>query len=153
MSQRQLEISNWYDPLTCPVEATRELLHALEDSGEFPIARGELSIAFVTDTAIAKVHETFMNEPTATDVITFPADATMDFAGEIIVSVDHAIEQAKTLNEPFSRELSLYLIHGWLHLAGYDDRSEEDRTKMRQAEQRALAIAAQTSASKGFKLK
>ena len=44
------------------------------------------------------------------------------------------------MGEPFSRELSLYLIHGWLHLAGYDDRAEADRAKMREAEQLALSL-------------
>jgi len=44
------------------------------------------------------------------------------------------------LGEPFSRELSLYLIHGWLHLAGYDDRSEAERTQMRAAEKDALDL-------------
>ena len=153
MSQLQLEISNRYNQLACPIEATRKLLGALEASGEFPITDGELSIAFVTDIAIAQVHKTFMNDPSATDVITFPADLKMDSAGEIIISVDHALNQAKALNEPFSRELSLYLIHGWLHLAGYDDRSEEDRIAMRKAEQKALTIVDQTLANKGFELK
>lgn len=150
MSRLRLEINNQYDALACPIEATRELLGALEDSGVFPITGGELSIAFVTDMAIAKVHEAFMDDPTATDVITFPADPKMDFAGEIIVSVDHARNQAKKMDEPFSRELSLYLIHGWLHLAGYDDCSDEDRAAMRKAEQKALAIVDQ--AVSGFQI-
>lgn len=152
MNRLRLEINNQYDALACPIEATRELLGALEDSGAFPITAGELSIAFVTDMAIAKVHEAFMDDPTATDVITFPADPKMDFAGEIIVSVDHARNQAKKMDEPFSRELSLYLIHGWLHLAGYDDCSDEDRAAMRKAEQKALAIVDQASKGKPFKL-
>ena len=53
---------------------------------------------------------------------------------------DHARSRAEELGEPFSRELSLYLIHGWLHLAGYDDRAEADRAKMREAEQLALSL-------------
>ena len=152
MARLSLEINNQYDQLACPIETTRELFGILETSGLFPIAKGELSIAFVTDEAIAKVHETFMDDPSATDVITFPADPTMDFAGEIIVSVDHARNHAKKLNEPFSRELSLYLIHGWLHLAGYDDHSEKDRIAMREAEQLVLSIVDQTATGNGFKL-
>lgn len=150
MNQLQLEINNQYDSLNCPIEATRKLFSALEASGTFPITNGELSIAFVTDTVIAQVHKTFMDDPSATDVITFPADPKMNSAGEIIVSVDHALDRAKELNEPFSRELSLYLIHGWLHLAGYDDRSEEDRKAMRAAEQKAMAIVEQAAAASNF---
>jgi probable rRNA maturation factor len=76
----------------------------------------------------------------------------MDFAGEIIVSVDQALDRAKELNEPFSRELSLYLIHGWLHLAGYDDHSEQDQALMRTAEQSALKIIDQASAGDDFRI-
>lgn len=152
MSQLQLEISNQYDSLACPIEATQKLLRTIESSGAFPIANGELSIAFVTDEAIAHVHEVFMNDPSATDVITFPPDLNMNFAGEIIVSVDHALDQAKELNESFSRELSLYLIHGWLHLAGYDDRTVKDQTAMRAAEQKAMKIASQAQVIENFRM-
>ena len=93
-----------------------------------------------------------MNDPTPTDVITFPADAAMQSAGEIIVSVDHARSRAAELGEPFSRELSLYLIHGWLHLAGYDDRNDSDRAKMRAAEQIALQLVDQAPETVEFVL-
>lgn len=135
-----LEINNQYNPLDSPEAAAEALFEILHDSEQFPITGGELSIAFVDDEQIAQVHADFMDDPTATDVITFPADLAMDSAGEIIVSVDHARSRAAELGEPFSRELSLYLIHGWLHLAGYDDRQESDRAKMREAEQIALGL-------------
>ena len=64
----------------------------------------------------------------------------MDSAGEIILSVDHAQTRAIEMNIPFDRELSLYLAHGWLHLAGYDDKTSEDRIEMRQAENKAMKI-------------
>ena len=140
MNQVQLEVSSRYKSLADPEEATRALFAAIEKSGQFPITAGELSIVFVDDNEIAQIHADFMDDPTPTDVITFPADELMESAGEIIVSVDHAQMKATELNLPFSRELSLYLIHGWLHLAGFDDRNEEDRAKMRQAEQQALAL-------------
>lgn len=140
MSPIHLEINNQYSRLEAPEAATIELFETIMESGKFPIGEGELSIAFLDDAAIARVHADFMDDPSPTDVITFPADLEMDSAGEILVSVDHAQERAKELDEPFSRELSLYLIHGWLHLAGFDDRNEEDRLKMRAAEQEALAL-------------
>ena len=135
-----LEINNAYSTLDAPESATRRLFNILHESGRFPISEGELSIAFVDDAQIARVHADFMDDPTPTDVITFPANPEMESAGEIIVSVDHARSRSAELSEPFSRELSLYLIHGWLHLAGYDDREEEDRPKMREAEQIALGL-------------
>ena len=79
-----------------------------------------------------------MNDPTPTDVITFPASEEMESAGEIIVSVDHAKMRAEELGVPFSQELSLYIAHGWLHLTGYDDHKEDDQAAMRLAEKRAM---------------
>ena len=76
----------------------------------------------------------------------------MESAGEIIVSVDHARSRAEELGEPFSRELSLYLVHGWLHLAGFDDRNETDRSAMRIAEQQALKILDKTSINTHFNI-
>jgi probable rRNA maturation factor len=140
MSRLHLEVSNQYKLLADPIEAAKQLYHALEASGAFPIAQGELSVVFVTDATIGRIHGEFMHDPSATDVITFPANTEMESAGEIIVSVDHARSRAEELGEPFSRELSLYLVHGWLHLAGYDDRNETDRVAMRIAEQQALKI-------------
>jgi probable rRNA maturation factor len=140
MEKLHLEVSNQYSRLESPEAATLELFKLLHASGKFPISGGELSVAFVDDVTIGRVHGDFMDDPTATDVITFPADPEMTSAGEIIVSVDHAQSQAKELGEDFSRELSLYLVHGWLHLAGLDDRNDDDRQKMRAAEQVALAL-------------
>lgn len=148
-----LEINNLYEALLDPEAATAELLRRLEASRHFPIGGGELSVAFVDDTTIARIHDDFMQDPSPTDVITFPADEAMATAGEIIVSVDHARSRSEELREPFSRELSLYLVHGWLHLAGYDDRSEADRRNMRQAEQSALKLIAKAGPFPEFRIK
>lgn len=150
MSRLHLEINNQYKLLADPIEAAKQLCRALEASDAFPIARGELSVVFVTDTIISQIHDDFMNDPSATDVITFPANIEMESAGEIIVSVDHARSRAEELGEPFSRELSLYLVHGWLHLAGYDDRNETDRAAMRIAEQQAFKVLDKTSINTHF---
>ena len=134
------EVSNLYRALVDPEMATLARCRALERSQCFPIGDGDLSVVFVDDAAIARLHEAFMSDPSPTDVITFPADPEMKSAGEIVISVDHARCRATELAIPFSRELTLYLIHGWLHLAGYDDHSEGDRESMRAAEVQALAL-------------
>jgi len=152
MNPLQLEISNLYNRLADPETDTVALFRALEASGDFPISTGELSIVFASDSAIGKIHDDFMGDPNPTDVITFPANLAMGSAGEIIVSVDHARCRAKELGEPFSRELSLYLVHGWLHLAGYDDRNDTDRAAMRIAEQQALAILDKAAVGSAFQL-
>ena len=148
----QPAIRNEYNALRDPGPAANAIVEALERSGHFPIHGGELSIVFVDDATIAKIHDRFMDDPSPTDVITFPADPEMESAGEIILSVDRARERAAELHEPFSRELTLYLVHGWLHLAGYDDREPQEREQMRQAEKQALAVLDANGASSNFTL-
>lgn len=81
-----------------------------------------------------------MSDPSPTDVITFPGDPAMDFAGEICVSADRARSFSKRQGSDFSRELALYLVHGYLHLAGHDDTDPQAKRKMRQAEKKALLL-------------
>ena len=101
---------------------------------------GELSLAFLTDPALAALHANFLGDPTPTDVITFEAQPGMGAAGEICVSADtaRAFAQAKKLD--FSRELTLYIVHGWLHLAGYDDLQPAKKRQMRAAEVLAMKL-------------
>lgn len=113
---------------------------------------GELSIAFLTDAALARLHDRFMADPSATDVITFEGDPAHAMAGEICVSVDAAARHAGKSSAALSRELTLYVVHGWLHLAGYDDRSPADRRAMRGAEARAMGILSRAGSVPVFKL-
>ena len=106
--------------------ATRALPHcmAAARSGEAALlSLKEIEISFVSDKAIARVHGEFLNDPTPTDVITFPH-------GEIIISLDTAHRQAAEHHETYEREVALYIIHGLLHLAGWDDHGESERLEM-----------------------
>ena len=134
--------------------------------GESAVAAGELSLVFLTDQALAKIHADFMNDPTATDVITFEGDATAGLAGEICVSADTAarfvgaaLDAARgrprgtpLLQGDFSAELTLYLVHGWLHLAGYDDLQPAKKRRMRAAEARAMKLLHSAKAVPEFRL-
>ncbi|HEX7632373.1 MAG TPA: rRNA maturation RNAse YbeY [Lacunisphaera sp.] len=133
---------------------------------------GELSLVFLTDPALAKIHADFMDDPTATDVITFEGDATAGLAGEVCVSADTAwkyvegprlcgpsgrhgrkrLAGTRTLQEKFSAELTLYLVHGWLHLAGYDDLQPAKKRRMRAAEARAMKLLQKADAVPAFRL-
>ena len=116
------------------------------------LAAGELSLVFLTDAALAQLHADFLADPSPTDVITFAGDPAQGTAGEICVSADAALRQvssctsrsgsaAPRLSTPdFSTELTLYLVHGWLHLAGYDDLQPAKKRRMRRAEARAMKL-------------
>lgn len=136
----QLELNNQFNGLQVPFEALCKQVETLEASELFPIQAGELSLAFVDDQTLASIHAEFMDDPNPTDVITFAAEPAMESAGEILISVDRAIEQARQQGVPFSHELSLYFIHGWLHLAGYTDDTPEAILKMRAAEKTAMRL-------------
>ena len=89
----------------------------------------ELELSLVDDATLAEVHADFLDDPTVTDVITFPH-------GEILVSVEMAARRAEEFGKGLRGETFLYLIHGILHLAGLDDRNEEDAAAMAQEQER-----------------
>lgn len=91
---------------------------------------GELNlveISLVDDESIAEIHARFLDDPTPTDVITFPHGGGI---GEILVSVDTAKRQAAELGEPWEREVFRYMVHGMLHLHGHLDYVPEQRELM-----------------------
>ncbi|MBV9875832.1 MAG: rRNA maturation RNase YbeY [Verrucomicrobia bacterium] len=83
----------------------------------------EILVVLVSDRKISAIHEQFMGIAGATDVITFQH-------GEILISVETAVRQAIDYESDLSRELRVYIAHGLLHLAGYDDHSEEGFREM-----------------------
>lgn len=153
MQPRDVQINNLYPKLRF-TEHTVQALFDLLDTLPYPykIPQGELSIAFLDDSRIAQLHKDFLNDPTTTDVITFPADPHFELAGEICVCVDRALSLSQTLNIPFNEELSLYLIHGWLHLAGFNDVTKPEIVAIRAAEKDILQILEKASAIPDFHL-
>ncbi len=112
---------------------------------------GELSVVFLTDSALARLHADFLADPTITDVITFEGDPLLGTAGEICVSADTADTFAAAHDRDFSEELTLYVVHGWLHLAGYDDLQPRKKRRMRAAEARAMKLLAAHDAIPAFR--
>ena len=96
-------------------------------------SRGGVEVAFVNDETIAQLHEQFMDIPGPTDVITFPMHDPEDphsSLGEVVVSTDTAIRQAPEFGLDPVDESLLYVVHGVLHIAGYDDQEVEERDQM-----------------------
>jgi rRNA maturation RNase YbeY len=84
-----------------------------------------------------RLHEEFLSDPTPTDVMAFPY-ADKDLFGEIIVNSDMALLQAPLQKQSALAEMTLYIVHGALHLLGFDDTSVPSREKMRAAEQKVV---------------
>ncbi|GAB5562463.1 MAG: hypothetical protein SynsKO_41100 [Synoicihabitans sp.] len=143
---RVVEISNQHPHLKIDEDAIRAVIHTLDNAAErfmHGAPDGELSLVFMDDAGIAKLHADFLNDPSVTDVITFEGDVMFGTAGEICVSADTAKTYSAQHGHDFSTELTLYIIHGWLHLAGYDDLEPTKKRRMRAAEKRALLILQQ----------
>lgn len=110
-----------------------------------------VSVVLVNDRRIRAMNVEFLDHDYATDVITFPLDdEAVD--GEIYISVETAARQAKEYNVSFKQELLRLVIHGVLHLLGFDDATPELRGRMHQEENRVLQalekVRAQATARK-----
>ena len=113
-------------------EVERVVAAALAHGGRPGI---EIEVVFVDDPTLTEMHARFLDDPTPTDVITFDlGEEGGGPAGELYVSVDCAAREARARQVPLERELALYLVHGALHLCGFDDHEAEQRTRMRAAE-------------------
>ena len=93
-----------------------------------------ISVLIVSDRKITSLHQRFMNESGPTDVITFQH-------GEIFISAEMARRNARRFKNSLGQELRLYLVHGLLHLHGFDDRDPESARKMEVVQRKILAKA------------
>lgn len=152
MQYHDVQINNQYQRLTFSHSSIQALFKTLDSLKDFPIPPGELSIAFLDDLTISQIHNDFLHDPTPTDVITFSSNPDFDLAGEICVSVDHAIASSQNLKIPFSQELTLYLVHGWLHLTGLNDLTDEQKITMRAAEKLVMETLEKAGAIPDFHL-
>lgn len=101
----------------------------------------EIEITIVDDADIARVHGDFLDDPTPTDVITF-------HHGEILISADTALRQGTENGQPLDHEVALYLVHGLMHLAGWDDHGEAEAAEMARRQEAVLKGALQAVAGK-----
>jgi probable rRNA maturation factor len=95
----------------------------------------EVSILIISNRRMSSLHDRFMNESGPTDVITFQH-------GEIFISAEMARRNARRFGNSLARELRLYIVHGLLHLHGFDDRDKAGERRIAQVQQRILAKAA-----------
>lgn len=102
----------------------------------------EIGIHFVGKKKISALHKQFFNDPSLTDCITFPIynkkGDGYSFGGDIFICPEVAYEYAKLHGIDPKCEVWLYLIHGLLHLVGYDDIDPKSRQKMRRKERQHL---------------
>ena len=113
----------------------------LADEG---VRRGKMEIAIVDDPTIHELNVRFLNHDYPTDVLSFEMDVNWTkhyLEGNIIVSADTAADRAAEFGQTPEDELLLYIVHGTLHLVGYDDHNPKEEPEMRAKEKLYMDFA------------
>ena len=114
--------------------AVLSCIRSLDTFPGFVVPRGSIEVAFVNESTCRRLHAEFYNDPDLTDVMTFPGDPADDHAGDIAICPVVASFASSESGMPFNEELTLYLVHAWLHLAGLKDHNPEAQKAMREGE-------------------
>lgn len=122
--------------------APRQLIHrALEAVfSQHPTRSGDVCVLLTDDAEIQDLNARFRNLDEPTDVLTFPAPEG-EMLGDIAISIPYAERQARARNVSLQQEIGFLVIHGGLHLLGFDDETEDDRRVMVDEMNRAAAAA------------
>jgi rRNA maturation RNase YbeY len=100
-----------------------------------------LTYIFCSDEYLHQINLDYLDHDTYTDIITFNnADEAGIIESDIFISIDRVKENAEALNIPFTDELHRVMVHGVLHLIGFDDKTDDLKQKMQQEEDRSLAV-------------
>ena len=107
----------------------------------------ELSILFTDNESIARLNDRYLGRKGPTNVLAFPMSGGPEpefesaMLGDVVISVDTAINESKDLDEPLEYIIDRLIIHGILHLLGYDhEKSEAEARRMEKEEERLMAL-------------
>ena len=120
------------------------------------VACDEVSIHCVSSEDISKLHEEYFDDPSPTDCITFPIDDKEEdtfykVLGDVFVCPEVALSYSHTHIVSFEEELTLYIVHGLLHLLGCDDIEEEEEKQMRAEESSCMSLLKEKNLILSFK--
>lgn len=100
-----------------------------------------LNIIFCSDDYLLDINREHLNHNYYTDIITFPTEMSdTGITGDLFISIDRVRDNASHMSQSFERELNRVMVHGTLHLLGYEDKTEDEQRVMRQKEDFYLAI-------------
>lgn len=101
---------------------------------------GDLVYILTDDKEILKVNQDYLGHDYYTDIITFQYNKNDEVSGDIFISLDRIKENSKNYNVTFEEELRRVMVHGILHLLGYDDKTDKDQEKMRVLENQKMEM-------------
>lgn len=142
-----LLIDNRQDKIEVEKDIIDEIENAIESALKYEKGNidYEVSLSLVDNIEIKELNKEYRNIDRETDVLSFPLDEEFQFEGmkmlgDIIISVEKALEQSKDYNHSFLREMVYLTVHSMFHLMGYDHIDEEDKKIMRKKEEEVLEI-------------
>ncbi|MDD4739592.1 MAG: rRNA maturation RNase YbeY, partial [Bacteroidales bacterium] len=92
---------------------------------------GDISYIFCSDDYLLEINQNYLQHDYYTDIITFDYTAGNKIAGDLFISIDRVVDNAKELNVSFEEELHRVIIHGVLHLLGFKDKTDKEAKQMR----------------------
>ena len=104
---------------------------------------GDIAIIFCSDNYILDVNVKYLQHDYFTDIITFDYCEGKTLSGDLFISIDSVRENAVLYGSEFLEELNRVIVHGVLHLLGYDDHTEEEQRTMREKENYYLSLRKQ----------
>lgn len=130
-------LKNLFIYLEGDILINKKIIHSIISllKKDFKLTLTSLEINFVKSETILKINKEYLNHDYVTDVISFNySNENNNLDGEIFICSEIARENAKIYNESYDDELKRLIIHGVLHLIGYDDKKLTQRNKMKQIE-------------------
>jgi probable rRNA maturation factor len=101
---------------------------------------GEINYIFCDDDYLHKINVEYLDHDTLTDIISFDYSMGNELHGDIFVSIERVLDNAKDFNVSFEEELKRVMVHGLLHYCGYKDKTEADEALMRSKENDKIAM-------------
>lgn len=119
--------------------SARSLERCLGEASAAIKLRGQVTVLLTTDTAMRRLNRRFRGKDKATDVLSFPAEGSVaaEIAGDLAISVPIARRQAVERGHSLATELRVLMLHGLLHLAGYDHETDQGEMYRRERNLRA----------------
>lgn len=136
-----MPIRFFYENVDFKLKNTRNIIQWIKESVKKERSLiGEINYIFCCDNYLLSLNQDFLGHETLTDIITFDYSVKNSISGEIYISIERVKENSMKFRCDFEEELRRVMIHGVLHLSGYNDKLPTEVSKMRKKEDAYLSL-------------